>query len=240
LETYLRCFSSNKQHQWVQWLPLEEWWYNTSYHTTTKMTSYETMHGQQPPPVNSYLPGTSKFQAINKFAQGRAATLAALKDNLHMSQNNMKQQANQQRSERVFQEGDQVFLRLQTYKKTSLKGHGHHKLTPKFYGPYQIIKRIGPIAYKLALPTTSKIHLVFHVSYLKKVVGHNCRVQTIMFELDEEISLWLQLESMLNVREHHLCGRTIKEVLIKWKDTSPEDATWELVPILQQFPHLQP
>jgi hypothetical protein len=113
-------------------------------------------------------------------------------------------------------------------------------LAPKFYGPYQIIKCIGSVAYKLALPDTSKIHLVFHVSYLKKVVGQNCRVQTILSELDEYGSLWLQPEVIFNAREHRLCGRTIKEVLIKWKDTSPEDTTWEPSAIPQQFSHLQP
>jgi hypothetical protein len=73
-----------------------------------------------------------------------------------------------------------VFLRLQPYKETSLKSQGHHKLEPKFYGPYHIIKRIGSVAYKLALPTTSKIHLIFHVCCLKKVVGKNCKVETIL------------------------------------------------------------
>jgi hypothetical protein len=92
--------------------------------------------------------------------------------------------------------------------------------------------RIGLVAYKLALPATSKIHLVFHVSYLKNVVGHNCRVQTILLELDEEGSLWIQPEAVLNFRERKLHGRTIKEVLIKWKDTSPEDVTWEPATIL--------
>jgi hypothetical protein len=42
LETYLRCFDSEKQHQWVQWLPLAEWWYNTSYHIATRMTPFES------------------------------------------------------------------------------------------------------------------------------------------------------------------------------------------------------
>jgi hypothetical protein len=46
LETYLRSLSSKKQHQWVQWLPLAEWWYNTSYHIETKMTPYEMVYGQ--------------------------------------------------------------------------------------------------------------------------------------------------------------------------------------------------
>jgi hypothetical protein len=62
LEMYLHCFSSEKQHQWVQWLPLAEWWYNTSYHTTTKMTPYEVVYGQRPPTVITYLLGTSKVQ----------------------------------------------------------------------------------------------------------------------------------------------------------------------------------
>jgi hypothetical protein len=105
-------------------------------------------------------------------------------------------------------------------------------LAPKFYGPYKISKRTGFVAYKLALPTTSKIHLMFHVSCLKKVVGQNCRVQTILPELDEG-SMWLQTEAVLNNREHHVRGRTIKEVLIKWKETTPDEATSEPTTILQ-------
>jgi hypothetical protein len=66
LETYLRCFSSEKQHQWAQWLPLTEWWYNTSYHTTTRMTPFEAVYGKKPPSVLSYLLGTSKVQAVDQ------------------------------------------------------------------------------------------------------------------------------------------------------------------------------
>jgi hypothetical protein len=62
LQTHLRCFSSDKQHQWVQWLPLFEWWYNTSYHTNTKMTPYEAMFVQRSPTITTYLLGTSKVQ----------------------------------------------------------------------------------------------------------------------------------------------------------------------------------
>jgi hypothetical protein len=181
LETYLRCFSSDKQHQWVQWLLLEEWWYNTSYHMTTKMNPYEAVYVQRPPTFTTYIPRTSKVQYIDTVLQGHTTTLASLKDSLHMAQNHMKQQGDQHRSEMVFQEGDQVFLRLQPYNQTSRKSQGHHKLEPKFYGPYDIIKCIGSMAYKLALPATSEIHLVFHVSCMKKVVGQNCKVQTILW-----------------------------------------------------------
>jgi hypothetical protein len=102
-----------------------------------------------------------------------------------MAQNRMKKQVDQQHSERVFQESDQVFLWIQPYKKASLKDQGHHKFAPKIYGSYWILKRIGPLSYKLALPATSKIHLVFHVSCLNKVVGWYCQFQTIPPELYE-------------------------------------------------------
>jgi hypothetical protein len=92
---------------------------------------------------------------------------------------------------------------------------------PSFMGPTRSSSILVSVAYKLALPTTSKIHLVFHVSYLKKVVGQNCRVQTILLELDEEGSLWLQPDTILNHHECQMHDRTIKEVLIQWKDTSP-------------------
>jgi len=123
---------------------------------------------------------------MDQLLQNRATMLAHLKENLHQAQNRMKQQANQHHSERKFQEGDQVFLRLQPYKKTSLKDKGCQKLSPKFYRLYQILQCIGEVAYKLALPPTAKIHPIFHVSCLKKVVGNHCRIQTSLSELDEE------------------------------------------------------
>jgi hypothetical protein len=157
-----------------------------------------------------------------------------------MAHNRMKQQANQGLSERQFAEGDQVFLRLQPYKKTSLKAEHYQKLAPKFYGPYTVLKRVGQVAYQLALPSHSRLHHVFHVSCLKKVIGAKCQIQTNLPELVEEGSIWLQLEAVLDQRERRLCQRTIKEVLVQWKDTTPTDATWEPTTILQQFPHLKP
>jgi hypothetical protein len=64
-----------------------------------------------------------------------------------MAQNCIKKQADQGRSKRQFAEGDQVFLRLQPYKQTSLKAEHCQKLVPKFYGPYTVLKCVGQVAY---------------------------------------------------------------------------------------------
>jgi hypothetical protein len=88
-----------------------------------------------------------------------------------MAQNHMKKQEDQGGSERQFAEGDHVFLRFQPYKKNSLKDDHCQKLAPKFYGPYAVLKCVVQVAYQLALSNHSKIHPIFHVSCLKKVIG---------------------------------------------------------------------
>ena len=70
-----------------------------------------------------------------------------------------------------------VFLRLQPYRQISVGGKRSHKLSPLFYGSYKILQKIGPVAYKLELPVEAKIHPVFHISQLKRKLGHTIQVQ---------------------------------------------------------------
>ena len=98
--------------------------------------------------------------------------LQLLKDNLTLAHNRMKQQAYQHCCERSFDVGDWLFLWLQPYKKMSLKqAKKDNKLSQKYYGPYKVLQNIRTMAYKLELPASSRVHWVFHVSCLKKVIG---------------------------------------------------------------------
>ena len=76
----------------------------------------------------------------------------------------MKSQVDQHRSERAFNIGDMVFLKLQPYRQVSIRGGKSPKLAPKFYGPFPMVDTIGKVAYKLTLPEKAQIHDVFHVS----------------------------------------------------------------------------
>ena len=97
-----------------------------------------------------------------------------------MAHNRMKQQENHHRSERSFEVGDWVFLRLQPYKHIPLKQYNKdNKLTPKYYVPYKVLQNISTMEYKLELPASLRVHLVFHVSCLNMVIGDKIPVKTI-------------------------------------------------------------
>ena len=106
--------------------------------------------------ITSSLRENYKVQAVEYHIEHQQRVLQLLKDNLNLAQNRMKQQANQHRSERSFDVGDWVFLRLQPYKQMSLKkSKKDNKLSPNYYGPYKVLQKIGTMAYKLELPASS-------------------------------------------------------------------------------------
>jgi hypothetical protein len=93
---------------------------------------------------------------VEDHIEHQQEVLQLLKDNLTMIHNHMKQHAYQHHSERSFEIGDWVFLRLQPYKHMSLKqDNKDNKLSPKYYGPYKVFQNIGNMAYKLELLTSS-------------------------------------------------------------------------------------
>ena len=100
-------------------------------------------------------------------------------------------------------------------------------MDPKFYGSYQITKKISQVAYKLQLPDKSRIHNVFHVSCLKKMLGKHQMVQEILSMLDDEGRVILELEVIIPTRERRLHSQTLKEYLITWRNFPNEYATWE-------------
>jgi len=231
IEMYLRCFTSSSPKLWAKWLPWVEYCYNTSFHSATKRTPFEIVYGRPPPSLLPYVPGTTKSAAVEDTLKARDEVLKEVRQHLLAAQNRMKQVYDKDHTERSFSEGEWVYLRLQGYRQHSVQKRQHQKLAPKFYGPYRIIKKIGPVAYQLALPPKAKIHNVFHVSVLKKWVGVGVPVQDDLPLLSQDSRLTPQ--AILDQRVQQ--GST--EVLVHWKELSPADATWEpLVDFQLRFP----
>ncbi|KAK9665910.1 hypothetical protein RND81_14G145000 [Saponaria officinalis] len=98
LETYLRCFCSYSPNDWYKWLPAEEFWYNTSYHTTLKTSPYEIPYRRSSPIHLPYLPRESKVDEFDRTLAEREEVIAIIKQNLFKVQNRMKQQADAKRT----------------------------------------------------------------------------------------------------------------------------------------------
>lgn len=168
----------------------------------------------------------------------RAQILEVLKQNLIIAQERMKFQADKRRSERLFEVGDWVYLRLQPYRQQYLTHRKSWKLSTKLYGPFKVIK-IGQVAYQLDLPPKSKLYPIFHVSLLKPKLGQHTSLVPTLPPIDVEGLLSPELIAVLQRRSKQRRNRIITEVLVQWHDTTTENATWVLLHQLQnQYPHL--
>ena len=98
------------------------------------------------------------------------------------------------------------------------------KLSYRYFGPYEVEAKVGPVAYKLKLPPNSSIHPVFHASLLKKVTGN---VDVPFSPLLLDISSQQQPEMVLDCRVCTKSRRTYYQLLVKWSGWPPELATWE-------------
>ena len=148
-----------------------------------------------------------------------------LKVHLAAAQARLKTQANRHRQERSFVVGDWVFLRLQPYRQQSLASKGRWKLSPRYFGPFQVLQKIGSVSYKLDLPSKSRIHPVFHVSCLKLKLGQHVTPLPTLPPVDEFGQVLTKPMAVLQKRTKSLRSRVITEVLVQWSGASFDDAT---------------
>ncbi|KAL0361121.1 UNVERIFIED_CONTAM: Retrovirus-related Pol polyprotein from transposon opus [Sesamum radiatum] len=173
LETYLRYFAGAEPRTWFKFLLLAEFWYNTSFHSSIGMSPFQALYGRPPPSIAGYSAGSTKVASLDSTFTVQAQLLPTIKANLFRARQRMSQQAYTHRRDISFSEGDWVYLKLQTHRQRSVRRGPTTKLTQRFYGPFRILRRIGPVAYELELPPTARIHPVFHVSLLKPYFGQS-------------------------------------------------------------------
>ena len=151
----------------------------------------------------------------------------------------MKAQANSKRREVSFNVGDAVLLKLQPYRQRSLAKRKNEKLSPRYFGPYLVSKKIGAVAYELELPSSSRIHPVFHVSMLRPAVGQATPSTPPPLPINDAGELLLQPEKVLS---HRWLTGGVLELLIQWQGRPHEESSWEDYDLLAvQFPefHLE-
>ncbi|KZV21694.1 hypothetical protein F511_02852 [Dorcoceras hygrometricum] len=237
LETYLRCFSSEQPRTWALWLHWAEFWYNTAFHTATGLTPFEIVYGRKAPKLIQNWPQETVVASVAQELADRDELIRQVKYNLHRAQQRMTKQANTHRREVTFEVGDRVYLKLRPHRQQSVCKRIYQKLAPRFYGPFEVVQKVGAVAYKLKLPPTSRIHPVFHVSCLKRAMGPTVSTQPLPKGLEAELSAEFVPEKLVAERQKKINGETVKQILIHWKGRPTEEDTWEEVTSFSaQFP----
>jgi Chromo (CHRromatin Organisation MOdifier) domain len=167
-------------------------------------------------------------EIVNDQLEERQLTIKVLREQLLRAQSRMKKIAERKMSERSFQVGDWVHLKLQSYCQITVHGQiGTHKLKPKFYGSFEILKKVSSVAYKLNLPNGSLIHPVFHISQLKPCRGKMVNPMVHLPVMIPGGKLRIEPIDVLDRRVVKKKNETITEILVKWSNLDDEEATWE-------------
>ncbi|KAL5747716.1 hypothetical protein ACOSQ2_025013 [Xanthoceras sorbifolium] len=170
--------------------------------------------------------------AAYRFAQDKTELIECAIESLAKAARRIKKYADKNRRPLEFNVGDKVLLKLtpQIWKKITDRGY-HKGLIQRYDGPFVVKELVGGVAYRLALPDILKIHLTFHVSFLKPFhedEAESSRVQqkrappVIRKEFDKQVEKILDHRS---VGESKLNRRT--DSLVQWKGETDSEATWE-------------
>ncbi|KAK2395503.1 hypothetical protein QL285_057237 [Trifolium repens] len=228
LEDLLRACVLDDRGSWDDVLPLIEFTYNNSYHSTIGMAPYEALYGRRcQTPLCWYQDGESMIVGP-EMVQQTTDKVRKIRAMMKVAQDRQKSYADKRRRPLEFEEGDHVFLRV-----TPTTGVGRalkaRKLTPKFIGPYQILERIGKVAYRIALPQAlSLIHDVFHVSQLRKYTPDPSHVITPDdIQLRDNLSFEVPPIKIADRKMKRLRTKEIPLVKVIWNEATG-DTTWEL------------
>ncbi|KAA0054669.1 pol protein [Cucumis melo var. makuwa] len=228
LEDMLRACALEFPGSWDSHLHLMEFAYNNSFQATIRMTPFEALYGKCcRSPIcwgevgEQRLMGPELVQSTNEAIQ-------KIRSRMHTAQSRQKSYVDVRRKDLEFDVGDKVFLKVAPMKGV-LRFERRGKLSPRFVGPFEILERIGPVAYRLTLPPSLlAVYDVFHVSMLRKyVLDPSHVVDYEPLEIDENLSYTKQPVEVLAREVKMLRNREIPLVKVLWQNHRVEDATWE-------------
>ncbi|PKI61780.1 hypothetical protein CRG98_017830 [Punica granatum] len=237
LELYLRHYMSTTQKDWATMIDAAQFSYNLQRSESTGKSPFEIVTGQQPSTPSTVASGyKGNSPATYKLAKSWQKEADLARSCLNRATNRMKKWADKKRRHVEYSVGDLVLVKLHNI----LRHKNVHKgLTRRYEGPFQVLQRVGNVAYKVELPKKLKLHPVFHVSMLKPFKEDKedpSRAESSRAPIGAKAAYDQDVEQILvdRVVRKRWC-KPKREYLIKWKGLPESEASWEPAEDLWQF-----
>ncbi|GJX22395.1 reverse transcriptase domain-containing protein [Tanacetum coccineum] len=228
LEDMLRACAIDFGGNWDTHLPLVEFSYNNSYHSSVKCAPFEALYGRKcRTPIAWAEVGESKLFGP-EIIQETTDKIVQIKERLKTTRDRQKSYADNRRKPLEFSVGDKVLLKVSPRKGVVRFGK-RSKLSPRYVGPFEIVERVGPVAYRLRLPQELVgVHDTFYVSNLKKCLADvTLHVPLEEVKIDDKLSFVEEPMEIMDREVKKLKKRWIPIVRVHWNSQRGPKFTWE-------------
>nr|GEY90954.1 putative reverse transcriptase domain-containing protein [Tanacetum cinerariifolium] len=228
LEDMLRACVIDFGGSWDRHFPLVEFSYNNSYYASIKVAPFEALYERKcRSPVGWSEVGDSQLTGL-KLIRETNEKIVQIKNHLLTARSRQKSYANVRRRQLEFNVGDKVMLKVSP-RKGVIRFEKHGKLSPRFIGPFKILERIGPVAYKLELPRELQgIHNTFHVLNLKKCfLDESLSIPLDEVQLDDKLHFIKEPAEIMDHEVKRLKQSRIPIVKVRWNSHRGPEYTWE-------------
>ncbi|KAJ0914366.1 putative nucleotidyltransferase, Ribonuclease H [Helianthus annuus] len=242
LEDMLRACVMDLGGSWDKHLPLVEFSYNNSYHTSIGAAPFEALYGRKCRSPLCWADAGDRQLVGPDVVQETTDKIAQIRDRISAARDRQKTYADLKRKPQEFEVGDMVLLKVSPWKGVARFGK-RGKLNPRYIGPFKVLERIGTVAYKLDLPAElNNVHDTFHVSNMKRSPTQvNVAIPTDEIHIDDTLHFVEEPVEVTDWKVNKTRRSSVKLVKVRWNARHGPEFTWEREDRMKEkYPNLFP